>query len=76
MKAGQQSGVTHSAHSRGQVFPAQLEERQRAVADHVPNVGTEALGSCGQNKKPVSGCGLVWHQGLVYDWLVVAGGGG
>lgn len=50
VKAGLQGGVTHSAHGRGQVFPAQLEDRQGAVAGHIPDVGTEALGPCGQNK--------------------------
>lgn len=51
VKAGQQGGVTHSAHSWGQVFPAQLEDRQWAVAGHIPDVGAEALGSCSQNKE-------------------------
>lgn len=34
-----------SAHSRGQVFPAQLEDRQGAVPGHIPDVVTEAFGS-------------------------------
>lgn len=48
--AGQQGGVTHSAHSRGEVFPAQLEEEQGAAAGHIPDVGPEALGSCGREQ--------------------------
>lgn len=44
-------GVTHSAQNRGKVFPAELEDRQWAVAGHVPDVGTEALGSCGQKQE-------------------------
>lgn len=38
--------VTHSAHGRGQVLPAQLEEGQGAVARHVLDVAAEAVGSC------------------------------
>lgn len=78
MSAGQQGGVTHSAHGWGQVFPAQLEERQGVVAGHILDVGTEALGSCGRNKNnfTTGGWGLVWHHGLVFDWLVVFGGSG
>lgn len=45
--------VTHSAHHRGQVFPAQVEEGKGVVAGHIPDVGAEALGSCGQNKNTV-----------------------
>lgn len=59
VKAGQQAGVTHSAHSWGQVFPAQLEDRQGADAGHIPDVGTEPVGSCGQKESSVRGCGLV-----------------
>lgn len=38
--------LTHSAHSRGQVLPAQLEEGQRVVTRHVLDVAAEAVGSC------------------------------
>lgn len=44
------AGVTHSAHDRGQVLPAQLEERQGVAARHVPDVGAEAIGSCGREQ--------------------------
>lgn len=65
--AGQRVEVTHSAHDRGQVFPAQVEKRKRAVAGHIPDVGAEALCSCGQNKNTVRfGCGsvhiMVWQR--------------
>lgn len=64
--------VTHSAHSRGQVFPAQIEDREGAAAGHILDVVTEALGSCGQNRNNfnVSGCGLVWGDGLVTTGLL------
>lgn len=42
--------VTHSAHGRSQVSPAQLEDGEGAVACHIPDVVAETLGSCGQNK--------------------------
>lgn len=45
-KQGQQGELTHRAHNWGQVFPAQLEDGQRVVARHVPDVGTEAIRSC------------------------------
>lgn len=56
---GRGAGVTHGAHGGGQVFPAQLEDGQRAVAGHVLDVAVEALGSCGQNKNSFTTTGLV-----------------
>lgn len=38
--------LTHSAHSWGQVLPAQLEEGQGVVTRHVLDVAVETLGSC------------------------------
>lgn len=37
--------VTYSAHSRSQVFPAQLEGRQGSVACHISDVATETISS-------------------------------
>lgn len=79
-EAAQRGGVTHGAHSRGQVLPAQLEDGQGAVARHIPDVGTEALGSCGRKQEQIHREQLwVWVDIMVwifYSWLVVLGGGG
>lgn len=42
-----QESRTHSAHSWGEVFPAQFEDEQGVLAGHVSDVASEAFGSCG-----------------------------